>query len=60
DGVVINAASLVTQSVEHPGRYGSGMPLQPEQAWRRSFVTLGKLDQLLRRIRRLERLKNVE
>lgn len=55
DGVIINAASLVSRSIEAAGRYGSGMPLQPEQAWRRSFVTLGKLDQLVRRVRRLER-----
>ena len=55
DGVVINAASLVSRSIEQSGRYGSGMPLLPEQAWRRSFVTLGKLDQLVRRVRKLER-----
>lgn len=55
DSVIINAASLVSRSIEVAGRYGSGMPLQPEQAWRRSFVTLGKLDQLVRRVRRLER-----
>jgi len=56
DGVVLNAASLVSRSIPKSGRYGSGMPLQPEQTWRRSFVTLGKLDSLLKRIRRLERL----
>lgn len=55
DRVIINAASLVSRSIEASGRYGSGMPLQPEHAWRRSFVTLGKLDQLVRRVRRLER-----
>ncbi|ASJ75158.1 UDP-3-O-(3-hydroxymyristoyl)glucosamine N-acyltransferase [Granulosicoccus antarcticus] len=55
DHVVVNASSLVSRSIEQAGRYGSGMPLLPEQAWRRSFVTLGKLDQLIRRIRKLER-----
>lgn len=63
DGVVINAASLVSRSIKEPGRYGSGMPLQPEQVWRRSFVTLGKLDALIKRVRRLERhdvSKNLE
>lgn len=60
DGVVINAASLVSRSIDTPGRYGSGMPLQPEQAWRRSFVTLGKLDQLVRRVRRLERQEDAD
>lgn len=58
DEVVINAASLVTRSIMQSGRYGSGMPLQPESVWRRSFVNLGKLDDLFRRIRRLERHSN--
>ncbi len=60
DGVIVNAASLVSRSIEAGGRYGSGMPLLPEQAWRRSFVTLGKLDELVRRIRRLERQQETD
>ncbi|MGQ7843720.1 UDP-3-O-(3-hydroxymyristoyl)glucosamine N-acyltransferase [Granulosicoccus sp. 3-233] len=60
DGVIINAAALVSRSIDVAGRYGSGMPLQPEHAWRRSFVTLGKLDQLVRRIRRLERQQETD
>jgi len=55
DQVVINAASLVSRSITTSGRYGSGAPLQPEHLWRRSFVTLGKIDDLVRRIRKLER-----
>jgi len=55
DNVIINAASLVTRSILQAGRYGSGMPLQEEHAWRRSFVNLGKLQELFKRIRRLER-----
>jgi len=42
------------------GRYGSGTPLQPERLWRRSFVSLGKLDDMLKRLRRLERLSNID
>ncbi|MFK8080781.1 MAG: UDP-3-O-(3-hydroxymyristoyl)glucosamine N-acyltransferase [Granulosicoccus sp.] len=55
DYVTINAASLVTRSIKCKGRYGSGMPLQEENAWRRSFVNLGRLEQLFKRLRRLER-----
>jgi len=55
DEVIINAASLVTRSITTKGRYGSGMPLQEEHAWRRSFVNLGKLDRMFGRIRQLER-----
>jgi len=55
DGVVLNAASLVTRSIADAGRYSSGMPLLPSGAWKRSFVTLSRLNELLRRVRRLER-----
>lgn len=55
DRVVLNAASLVTRSITQAGRYGSGMPLQVESQWRRSFVNLGRLDDIFKRIRRLER-----
>jgi len=55
DNVILNAASLVTRSINQPGRYGSGMPLQTQSAWRRTFVSLSKLDDLVKRMRRLER-----
>lgn len=60
DRVIINAASLVARSITEPGRYGSGTPLQPDRIWRRSFVNLGKLDNLFRRLRRLERLNSID
>lgn len=60
DGVIINAASLVTRSILDAGRYGSGTPLQPDRIWRRSFVNLSKLDDLFRRLRRLERLNSID
>ena len=60
DGVIINAASLVTRSIAEAGRYGSGTPLQPDRIWRRSFVNLSKLDDLFRRLRRLERLNSID
>lgn len=55
DQVIINAASLVTRSINERGRYGSGMPLQKEKTWRRSYVNLGKLEKLFKRVRQLER-----
>jgi len=54
DGVVLNATSFVSRSITAPGRYGSGPPLLPERRWRRVFVALGRLDELARRVRRLE------
>ncbi len=55
DNVVLNAASLVTRSIDEAGRYSSGMPLQSSNSWKRTFVSLGKLDDLVKRVRRLER-----
>lgn len=55
DGVVLNATSYVSQSIDSPGRYSSGMPLQASAQWKRTFVTLTKLNELLNRVRRLER-----
>ena len=55
DGVVLNATSYVSQSIDKPGRYSSGMPLQSSTEWKRTFVILAKLNELLKRVRRLER-----
>ncbi len=55
DNVVLNATSYVSQSIMESGRYGSGMPLQTSAEWKRSFVILSKLNQLLGRVRKLER-----
>jgi len=55
DNVVLNATSYVTQSIKESGRYGSGMPLQTNREWKRSFVVLSKLHELLKRVRRLEK-----
>ena len=54
DNVVLNATSFVTRSIERPGRYG-GSPLLPEIRWRRSFALLGRLEEIAKRLRRLER-----
>ncbi|MCL4154652.1 UNVERIFIED_CONTAM: hypothetical protein GTU68_016807, partial [Idotea baltica] len=55
DGVVLNATSFVSQSIDKPGRYSSGMPLQTSGDWKRTFVILSKLNDLLKRVRQLER-----
>jgi len=55
DGVTITATAFVPHSIREAGSYGSAMPLQPNRAWRRTFAALGRLDELLRRVRALER-----
>jgi UDP-3-O-[3-hydroxymyristoyl] glucosamine N-acyltransferase len=51
DRVRVNAMSLVSRSLEGPGEYASGTPIQPVRAWRRSAARYRQLDQLARALR---------
>ena len=55
DDVEVTAMSMVTRSLRRPGSYSSGTPLMPRRNWRRNSVRLRHLDELARRLRRLER-----
>ena len=55
DGVTLSATSFVSQSITKPGRYSSGMPLQQSRDWKRSFVVLSRLNDLYKRVQRLEK-----
>ncbi len=55
DGVVLNAASTITQSIVESGRYGSAMPLLPVSKWRRTYAAISRIDELVKRVRKLER-----
>jgi len=54
DRVEISAMSLVTHSIDQPGRYSSGTGLMPGKQWRRNVAVFKRLDDLYRRLRRLE------
>ncbi len=54
DQVEITAMTLVSQSITEKGRYSSGTGLLPSRLWKRSIVGFGKLDDLIKRVRRLE------
>lgn len=54
DRVEITAMSLVTQSINEPGRYSSGTGLMPSRHWKRNVVVFRKLDALYKRLRKLE------
>ena len=54
DQVEITAMSLVSKSIKHAGRYSSGTGLMPGKQWKRSIVGFSKLDEILKRIRKLE------
>lgn len=57
DRITITGTSFVSRSLEEPGSYGSGVPLQASREWRRTFGAITRLSELLRRVNRLE--KNV-
>ncbi|MEX1237539.1 MAG: UDP-3-O-(3-hydroxymyristoyl)glucosamine N-acyltransferase [Pseudomonadales bacterium] len=54
DQVEITAMTLVSQSILKKGRYSSGTGLMPSSAWKRSIVGFSRLDEIIKRIRRLE------
>ena len=55
DNVTITAASFITQSIDEPGVFSSGMPQQENAVWRRNAARLSRLDELFKRVLRIER-----
>ena len=54
DNVTVTAMSIVNRSVTQPGAYSNTLDIQHKRAWQRSLIHLRRLDQLHRRVRRLE------
>ena len=55
DRVRVNAMSLVSRSLEGPGEFASGAPLQEVRAWRRNAARIRQLDRLARAVQRLSK-----
>ncbi len=55
DGVTIQAMALVTKSIRKPGIYGSVAPLQENSQWRKTAVRIKQLDDIARRLSKIER-----
>lgn len=58
DGVTVQAMALVTNNITKPGVYGSVAPLQENAQWRKTAVRIKQLDDLARRLKKLERTTN--
>ena len=58
DNVHITATSLVTQSIKSSGAYSSGTPLQENTKWHRNFVRFRQLDDMAKRLKRIEKQLN--
>ncbi|MEM9532142.1 MAG: UDP-3-O-(3-hydroxymyristoyl)glucosamine N-acyltransferase [Pseudomonadota bacterium] len=56
DGVTVTAMTMVTHDVKEPGgTYSSGIPFQSAAAWRRNVARLRNLDDLAKRVAKLEK-----
>ena len=55
DGVTVTAMSLVSQSIGEKGVYSSGTGLADTLTWRRNMVRFGQLDEMSKRLRKLEK-----
>lgn len=55
DDVHITACSMVTKSIDEPGVYSSGTPLQSNTQWRRNFTRFAQLDDMAKRLGKIEK-----
>lgn len=56
DNVTITAKSLVTGSIKKAGVYSAGTPLEPNKQWRKNTVRFKYLDDMAKRLSKLEKL----
>jgi UDP-3-O-[3-hydroxymyristoyl] glucosamine N-acyltransferase len=54
DDVHIMAQALVSSSIREPGVYSASIKASPVEAWRRNAARLGQLDDMARRLKKLE------
>ncbi len=55
DLVQITGGSVVTKSITEPGVYSSGTPLEINRDWHKNFVRFKQLEEMHKRLRRLEK-----
>lgn len=55
DGVHITGMGMVTHSITEPGVHSSGIPLMPSKEWRRNAVRFKYLDDMAKRLKRIEK-----
>ncbi|MEH6617292.1 MAG: UDP-3-O-(3-hydroxymyristoyl)glucosamine N-acyltransferase, partial [Porticoccus sp.] len=55
DGVHLTGGTIVTKSLTEPGSYSSGTAFSKSDDWRKNAVRFNQLDDLVRRVRQLEK-----
>lgn len=55
DNVFITGMTMITRSITEPGSYSSGTAMQPSAEWRKSATRFRQLDDMARRLQKLEK-----
>ncbi|QTS83711.1 UDP-3-O-(3-hydroxymyristoyl)glucosamine N-acyltransferase [Coxiella endosymbiont of Amblyomma nuttalli] len=55
DNVIITGMGMIQKSITKPGIYSSGTGMQTNREWRKSVVRFWQLDELAKRLKRLEK-----
>ena len=55
DGVMVSAMTHVSRSIEEPGLYSGGVLHDKSARWKRNALRFGEIDQLAKRLARLEK-----
>ncbi len=55
DNVIVTGMSMVSHTITEAGVYSSGTPLQENAKWHRNYVRFKQLDDMARRLKRLEK-----
>ena len=58
DQVILGGMAAVGQSVSEPGTYSSGIGIQKNSRWRRNMLRFQQLDELAKRIIKLEKIRH--
>ena len=56
DGVTVTGMTMVTKSIDKPGVYSSGTPLQPSGQWKKNAIRFAQLDKIARRLSLIEKM----
>lgn len=55
DGVMVSSSTVISQSVHKPGVYSGSVLFQDHSRWKRNALRFSGLDELFKRVRKLER-----
>lgn len=58
DQVIITGMGMIQKSITEPGAYSSGTGMQTNREWHKSVIRFWQLDEIYKRLKRLERLEN--